>query len=56
MVKIAHIIVEIMKLWWDVIIMHGRTRHPQFQGSVECANQDIEEMLGNWMGDNKTKN
>jgi hypothetical protein len=44
---VARIIVEIMKLWWDVVIVHGCARHPQSQGSVEHANQDVEEMLGN---------
>ncbi len=52
----AHIIVEIVKLWQDVVIVHGHARHPQSQGSFERANQDVEEMLGNWMRDNKTKN
>jgi hypothetical protein len=43
---VACIIAEIMKLWWDVVIVHGCTRHLQSQGSVECTNQDIEEMIG----------
>jgi hypothetical protein len=53
---VAAIIQEVMTLWDGVVIVHGRPRHPQSQGSVERANQDIEAMLGNWMNDNKTKN
>ncbi|GBM04962.1 hypothetical protein AVEN_126107-1 [Araneus ventricosus] len=32
-------------------IVHGKPRHSQSQGSVERANQDIENMLGTWMKD-----
>jgi hypothetical protein len=53
---VAAIIQEVMTLWDGVVIVHGCPRHPQSQGSIERANQDIEAMLGNWMNDNKTKN
>jgi hypothetical protein len=53
---VAEVIVKVMSLWPDVVIVHGRPRHPQSQGSVERANQDVESMLGNWMNDNKSKN
>ena len=43
-------------MWPDVVLVHGRPRHPQTQGSIERANQDIEPMIGNWMIDNNTKN
>jgi hypothetical protein len=36
-------------------IVHGKTRHSQSQGSVERANQDIENMLATWIQDNITK-
>jgi hypothetical protein len=45
-----------MNMWPDVVLVHGRPRHPQTQGSIERANQDIEPMIGNWMIDNNTKN
>jgi hypothetical protein len=43
-------------IWKDVVIVHGRPRHPQSQGSVERANQDVEAMIGHWMKDNNSKN
>lgn len=42
---VAAVIVEVMALRPDVVIVHGRPHHPQSQGSVERANQDIEAML-----------
>jgi len=36
-------------------IVHGKPRHSQSQGSVERANQDVENMLVSWLEDNKTK-
>jgi hypothetical protein len=36
------------------LIVHGRPRHPQSQGSVEKANADIKEMIISWMNDNDT--
>ena len=53
---VATVIVEVMALWPDVVIVHGRPHHPQSQGSVERDYQDVEAMIGNWMSDNKTKN
>ncbi|KAF0751495.1 Uncharacterized protein FWK35_00017713 [Aphis craccivora] len=35
-------------------IVHGKPRHSQSQGSVERANQDVENMLATWLTDNKT--
>ncbi|KAL4090899.1 hypothetical protein QTP88_025657 [Uroleucon formosanum] len=49
------IINEIKELWPEYIIVHGRTRHLQSQGSIERSNQDVENMLRAWMKDNKTK-
>jgi hypothetical protein len=52
---LSQIIVELMNLWKDVIIVHGHARHPQSQGSVEHANQDVEVMLGNWLREQYSK-
>ncbi|XP_008178550.1 KRAB-A domain-containing protein 2-like [Acyrthosiphon pisum] len=49
------IINEIKELWPECIIVHGRPRHLQSQGSIERSNQDVENMLRAWMKDNKTK-
>lgn len=37
-------------------IVHGKPRHPQSQGSVERANQDVKNMRILWMADNNYKN
>ncbi|XP_025414391.1 KRAB-A domain-containing protein 2-like [Sipha flava] len=49
------VINEIKELWSECIIVHGRPRHPQSQGSIERSNQDVENMLRAWMKDNKSK-
>jgi len=38
--------------WPNLKIVHGKSRHSQSQGSVERANQDIQNMLMTWMRDN----
>jgi hypothetical protein len=43
-------------MWKGVVIVHGRPRHPQSQGSIERADQDVEAMIGHWMKDNNSKN
>ncbi|CAK9816188.1 KRAB-A domain-containing protein 2 [Anthophora plagiata] len=48
------VISEICAMWKDVKIVHGKPRHSQTQGSVERANQDIQNMLTAWMNDNDT--
>jgi hypothetical protein len=42
-------------MWPELKIVHGKPRHSQSQGSVERANQDIENMLATWLTDNRTK-
>jgi hypothetical protein len=37
---------RIKGLWPGCVIVRGRPRHPQTQGSIERANKDVEEMLG----------
>lgn len=41
-------------MWDGVKIVHGKPRHSQTQGSIESANQDIQNLLRAWMYDNKT--
>ena len=50
----ADVIKELMDLWPDAKIVHGRPRHPEAQGSVERSNQDVENMLRSWMDDNNS--
>lgn len=53
---IAKVIYELKQIWKDMMIVHGKPRHPQSQGSIGRANGDVKKMLSNWMEDNKTKN
>jgi hypothetical protein len=46
---------ELCNMWEDLKIVHGKPRHSQSQGSVERANQDVENILATWLQDNKTK-
>ncbi|XP_071103366.1 uncharacterized protein [Haliotis cracherodii] len=41
-------------MWPSLVIVHGKPRHPQSQGSVERANCDIKDILVAWLGDNDT--
>lgn len=50
-----HIIEELKSMWPECLIVHGRPRHPQSQGSVERSNQDVEHMIRAWMKDNNSK-
>jgi transposase InsO family protein len=43
-------------LWSELKIVHGKPRHSQSQGSVERANQDIENMLASWKKGNHSTN
>lgn len=49
------VVTEICAMWPELKIVHGKPRHSQSQGSVERANQDIENMLATWLTDNRTK-
>ncbi|XP_041347189.1 KRAB-A domain-containing protein 2-like, partial [Gigantopelta aegis] len=51
----AQVITELKQMWPDLVIVHGKPRHPQSQGSVERANCDIKDMLIAWMSDNDTQ-
>lgn len=48
------IVEEACAMWPDLKIVHGKPRHSQTQGSVERANQDIENMLSSWLESNHT--
>lgn len=48
----AQIIKELTAFWPTLILVHGKPRHPQSQGSVERANGDIKDILIAWMADN----
>jgi len=50
----AEVISELKIIWPKLVLVHGKPRHPQSQGSVERANGDIKDMLVAWMGDNNT--
>lgn len=51
---VAAVIEDLVLLWPECKIVHGRPRHPESQGSVERANQDVENMLKAWMSDEKS--
>ena len=50
----AQVITELKQLWSHLIIVHGKPRHPQSQGSVERANCDVKDMMVAWLADNNT--
>ena len=50
------IITELTTLWPDLKLVHGRPRHPQSQGSVEKANDEVHKQLVSWMRDNNSTN
>ena len=37
-----------------LLLVHGKPRHPQSQGSVERCNGDIKDMLITWLSDNNS--
>ena len=50
----AQIITDLKQLWPDIVIVHGKARHPQSQGSVERANSDVKNILIAWLANNNT--
>jgi transposase InsO family protein len=50
----ASVITELKLLWPDLLMVHGKPRHPQSQGSVERLNCDVKDMLIAWLGDNQS--
>lgn len=48
-------IIDSLKIMWpELKLVNGKPRHSQSQGSVERANQDIENILTTWVVDNNT--
>lgn len=48
-VFVNHMVEQLRTIWPGLQIVHGKPRHSQSQGSVERANQDIQNMLMTWM-------
>ena len=51
----AQVISDLKTIWPELVIIHGRPRHPQSQGCiehVERANGDLQSKLGKWMDQN----
>ena len=48
---IANVINQLIKACPTMKIIHGRPRHPQFQGSVERGNQELKKKIWAWMND-----
>ena len=48
------VIKDIKSLWPESIVVHGRARHSESQGSVERLNRDVNKMLGLWCEQNNT--
>jgi uncharacterized protein YqgV (UPF0045/DUF77 family) len=48
------IIKILCEMWNDLKVVHGKPRHGESQGSVERANQDVENMLATSMETNNT--
>lgn len=51
---VNEVITNLKELWPSLNIVHGAPRHSQSQGSVERANQDVENMITSWMATNKS--
>lgn len=50
-------VIEVLRIMWDALkIVHGKPRYSQSQGSVEKANQNVENVLVTWLIGNKIKN
>lgn len=48
------VIEEVCSMWPELKIVHGKPHHSQSRGSVECANQDVENILSTWLQTHKT--
>jgi hypothetical protein len=47
---------ELLQMVPGVVMINGRPRHPESQGSVERSNQDIKPMLNHWIKKNNSTN
>ena len=52
---VNQVIQELKTLWPELVLVNGKPRHPQSQGSVERANADIIKMIAAWMNDNNSR-
>lgn len=52
--KSFQVIKEIVAMWPECRMVHGKPRHSQSQGSVERANRDVQDKLTCWLRDNNT--
>ena len=52
----AQVIAELASIWSDLVLVNGRPRHPQSQGSVERSNSSMKNKLVAWMRDNSCPN
>ena len=50
----ASVIGELKSMWSDLVMVHGKPRHPQSQGSVERLNCDIKDMLVAWLAEHNS--
>ena len=50
----VRVISELNEFWPRLVMVHGKPRHPQSQGSVERANGDIKDMLVAWLAASAT--
>ncbi|XP_068227937.1 KRAB-A domain-containing protein 2-like [Palaemon carinicauda] len=48
------VIKEVLAMWPECKLVHGKPRYSQSQGSVERANRDVGAILACWMKDNNT--
>ena len=44
---------NLLEMWPECRLVHGKPRHSQSQGSVERANRDVEALLACWQKDNQ---
>jgi hypothetical protein len=44
---------NVLEMWPECRLVHGKPRHSQSQGSVERANRDVEALLACWQKDNQ---
>lgn len=50
----ASVVTELKEMWSDLMLVHGKPRHPQCQGSVKRCNGEIKDMLIVWLSDNNS--
>lgn len=51
---ISQVVEEVCSIWPELKIVHGKPHHSHNQESVECAKQDIKNMLSGWLRENNT--